>query len=155
MLGHFLLILAGCGVYSFSASGKAAFKSVHVSQFESDAIEYLVADQLTDAVVDAFINDNTVEVLDGAKAEAVMIGKLTGYLREAHTFDQEDNVEKYVIKVTIHVKVLKANSEDIIWEEDFYAEGVYEAIGETEEDGQQRVITLIAADILDRTTKSW
>jgi len=150
-----LLTVTGCGVYSFSAAGKPAFESVNVSPFENRTIEYQMADRLTDAVVDAFINDNNIQVRELSQAEAVLQGEVVSYRRDPYTYDREDIVSEYAVKVSIHVKVLRANSEEIIWEEDFYAEGIYNANTESEEDGQNRAITLLTADILDRTTKNW
>ncbi len=151
-----LLLLIGCGPYSFSASGKAAFQSVHVTSFDNNTIEYELADRLFDAIIESFIQDNTVQILEASKAEAVMTGTLTNYRRDPYNYDDQDVVTEYVVKVTLQVKVVKANSEDIIWEDSFYAEGVYKADEETEtEEGQQRVIEQITADILDKTTKSW
>jgi len=148
-------MIAGCGVYSFSASGKAAFESLHVTQFENRTIEYQLADRLTDAVVDAFIQDNTVTIMEPSQAEAVMNGTMVGYRREPYTYDQQDIVSEYAVKVALQVKVVKSDTEDIIWEKEFFAQGVYDANTETEEDGQQRVVTLLTADIMSFTTKSW
>lgn len=146
----------GCGPYSFSASGKLAFNSIHVVSFENSTIEYELTDRLYDAVIESFIRDNTVQVLDASKAEAVMTGTLTSYRRDPYNYDAQDVVSEYAVKVTLHVRVVKANSEEVIWEDDFYAEGIYNANTEAEtEEGQQRVIDKIAADILDKTTKSW
>ncbi len=145
----------GCGVYSFSAAGKAPFASIAVEQFDNKTAEYQLGDRLTDAVVDAFIRDNTVPVKDMSRAEAVLNGSVNGYRRDAYTYDQADVVKEYVVKVTIHVKVVKNGSEDVYWEEDFFAQGVYNADSETEEMGQTRAIELLTAAILDRTTKSW
>ncbi|MEE9443908.1 MAG: LptE family protein [candidate division Zixibacteria bacterium] len=151
-----LIIVSGCGPYSFSPSGKSAFQSVYVAQFENNTIQYEMGDRLTDAVIDAFVLDNTVQVKESDKAEAVLNGTVISYRRDPHTFDQQDNVTKYAVKVSLRVKIAKANTEDIIWEETFYAEGVYDANTETEEgEGQDRVISLLTADILDKTTKSW
>ena len=151
-----LIIMYGCGPYSFSPSGKSAFQSIHISQFENQTIQYELADRLTDAVIEAFIQDNTVNVGEASNSEALMTGSVTSYRREAHTFDQADIVTEYVIKVSIHVKVVKSNTEDVIWEENFYTEGVFDANDETEEEeGQNRVIDKLKADILDKITKSW
>ena len=155
IIGLCLAALYGCGVYSFSGAGKAPFASVNIAQFENTTIEYQLADRLTDAVVDAFIRDNTVQVREPAKAEALMNGTVVGYRRDPYTYDQQDIVSQYAVKVSVHVKVVKANAEDVIWEKDFYAEGIYDANTETEEDGQARAITLLTANILDQTTKSW
>lgn len=150
-----MLLLAGCSVYSFTPAGKPAFESVNVSQFESRTPEYQLADRLTDAVVDAFIRDNSIEVLEVSRAEAVMTGTLTAYRRDAFTYDINDVVTEYVVKVTLHVTVTRSGSEDVIWDEDFFAEGIYDAVEESEEDGQTRAIELLTTNILDRTTKSW
>jgi hypothetical protein len=157
-IGLALLLLAtagGCGVYSFSASGKAAFESLNVAQFENNTIEYQLSDLLTDAVIDAFIRDNIVQIKEPSRAEAIMNGTVVSYRRDPFTYDQDDNVSEYAVKVAVRVKVVKADAEDIIWEKDFYAEGVYTANEEEEQDGQARAVTLLTADILSFTTKSW
>jgi len=155
LIGFTAVLLSGCGVYSFSPSGKPDFESVYINQFETTTIEFQLADRLSEQVIDAFIEDNTVKIRDKSQAEADLQGSVTGYKRDPYTYDKSDQVTEYVVKVNIHVKVAKTGTEDIYWEEDFYAEGVYKADSETEEEGQDRAIAILAADILDRTTKSW
>jgi hypothetical protein len=154
ILGLFLM-QTGCGVYSFSSSGKKPFNSVSIGQFQNNTIEYQLADRLTDAVIKAFIAEGTVAVKEASKAEAVMIGTVTEYKREPFTYDRQDNVSQFAAKVKVHVKTVKANTEEVIWEEDFVAQGVYEAASELEENGQSRAVDLLTRSILDRTTKSW
>jgi hypothetical protein len=149
------LTSAGCGVYSFSAAGKAPFSSIAVAQFDNKTPEYQLADRLTDAVVDAFIRDNTIPVKDMSRAEAVLYGSVNNYRRDAYTFNQADVVKEYAVKVTVHVKVVKNGLEDVYWEEDFFAQGIYNADTETEDDGQTRAIEQLTTAILDHTTKSW
>lgn len=155
MLLVLTMISGGCGVYSFSSAGKAPFSSIAVEQFENKTPEYQLADRLTEALVDAFIQDNTVPVKDMSRAEAVLIGSVNDYRRDPYTYDQADVVKEYVVKVTVHVKVVKNGSEDVYWEENFFAQGIYNADTETEDDGQTRAIELLTSTILDRTTKSW
>ena len=150
-----VLFFEGCGVYSFSPSGKPDFKSVYINQFETTTIEFQLADRLTEQVIDAFIEDNTVEIREKSQAEADMQGTMTSYKRDPYTYDINDQVSEYVVKINIHVRVTKTGTEEVFWEDDFYAEGVYKADTETEEDGQNRAIAILTADILDRTTKSW
>jgi hypothetical protein len=150
-----LLALCGCGVYSFSAGGKAPFDSINVAPFDNNTKEFLLGDRLTDAVVEAFINDNSVQIKEQSRADAFMKGTVLSYLRQAHTYDKEDNVESYAVKVSVRIKVVKANTEDVIWEEDFFAEGIYDALLEVEEDGQLRVIAQLTNDIINYSTKSW
>lgn len=155
-LSLFLLgLMTGCGVYSLSASGKPAFASVHIAQFENQTIEFDMGTLLTDDVINQFIADNSIEVLERSRSEALMIGTVVSYLREAFEYDINDIVSKYIVKVSIHVKVVRSNTDDVIWEEDFYAEGTYQAEAEVEEDGQRRAVEILSSNILDKTTKSW
>jgi hypothetical protein len=147
--------IGGCGVYSFSSGGKAPFESINVAQFENNTIEYRLSDVLTDALVDLFIRDNAIEIKEPSKAEAVMNGRVVSYRRDPHTYDQQDNVSEYAVKVSIRVQVVKADTEDLFWEEDFYAEGIYDAVSETEEDGQNRAVVLLTDAVRDKTTSSW
>jgi hypothetical protein len=149
------IISTGCGVYSFSPSSKPPFESINVPQFENNTIEYQLSDRLTDAVIDGFIRENLVKVQEASQAEAILYGTVANYRRDPYTYDQEDIVTEYAVKVTVRVKVTRANSEDVVWEDDFYAQGIYNANEESEEDGQNRAISLITSDIMDRTTKSW
>ena len=150
------ILICGCGPYSFSASGKSEFQSVYVEPIENKTIEYELADRLYDAIIASFIQDNTVQVLEQSRADAWMTGTLVSYRRDPYNYDQQDAVSQYAVKVTLQVRVVKANSEDVIWEENFYAEGIYDADTEDEvENGQQRVIEKLTANILDKTTKSW
>ncbi len=155
ILGVCLAVISGCGVYSFSGAGKAPFDTLTIGLFANNTIEYEMGDRLTDAVVDAFIRENLVKIVDPSRAQAVMDGTIVSYRRDPYTYNEEDIVSQYAVKVSVQVKVLKSESEDIIWEKDFYAEGVYDANTETEEDGQARAITLLTADIVNNTTKSW
>ncbi len=150
-----LAAISGCGAYSFSMSGKAAFESLNVEQFENNTIEYQLSDRLTDAVIDAFINDNKVQIKEPSKAEAIMSGTVVSYRRVPHTYDQNDIVTEYAVKVTLKINVVKADSEDVIWEEEFFAEGIYDANTEAEEDGQNRAVEQLTVDILNHTTQSW
>lgn len=155
IIGLCLAVVSGCGVYSFSGAGKAPFATLTVSPFANNTIEYELGDRLTDAVVDAFIRENLVKIVEPSRAEAVMDGTIVSYRRDPYTYDQQDNVSQYAVKVSVKVKVVKSESEDTIWEKDFYAEGVYNVDTETEGDGQTRAITLLTTDIVNNTTKSW
>ncbi len=150
-----VILLVGCGIYSFSPGGKAPFESINIPQFDNQTIEYQLSDKLTDAVVDAFIQDNIIKISEVSRAEAILMGTVSNYRRDPYTYDREDIVSEYAVKVSVNVKIVKVGTEDVIWEQDFYAQGIYDALTESEEEGQDRAITLLTADILDRTTKSW
>lgn len=147
--------LAGCGIYSFSPGGKSSIKTISVSQFENRTIESGLSSRMTDLVIDALITDGNLKVVSAEEADAVLIGTLTSYEREASNFDESDNVIQYTVKLVFDVTLQKRESEEEIWKEVFYSEGIYSADTESEDDGQVRAADKLVVDIINRTTKSW
>ncbi len=148
------LIAGGCGVYSFSPGGKSSIKTIAVTQFENETIEYGLSDRMTDLVVDAFIADGNLKVVSASEADAVLTGVLANYERKPYTYDETDIVSQYVVKIVFNMELQK-NDGSQIWKERFYSEGIYETELETEEDGQVEAAERLVIDILNRTTKSW
>ncbi len=144
-----------CGIYSFTPGGKSSIKTIFIPQFENKTIEVGLSGQMTDLVVDAFIRDGSIKVVERDKAEAILHGVLSNYRREAYTYDEADNVSQYVVKVTFTVELRNATENEAIWLETFYSEGIYNAASESEEDGQTRAADKLVVDIINRTTKNW
>ena len=154
--GFLVMVLLGssCGIYSLSPGGKSSIKTIAVRQFENNTIEYALSSRLTDLVVDAIIADGNLKIVSENDADAILTGVLTNYVRNPYTYDESDNVSQYVVKLTFDITLLK-NTDEVIWEDTFYSEGVYEAADETDEDGQIRAAQKLVVDIINKTTKSW
>jgi hypothetical protein len=160
------ILTAGCGIYSFSPGGKSLIETIAITQFENKTIESGLSGRMTDLVVDAFISDGSLKVVSENDADAVLLGVLSSYKREAYTYDESDNVSQYVVKLVFEVKLLKGDSEEEFWSETFYSEGYYATdlgtssdsaltIAATEEGAQAQAADKLVSDILNRTTKSW
>jgi lipopolysaccharide assembly LptE-like protein len=148
-------LAGGCVIYSFSPGGKSSVKTIYVPQFENKTIEVGLSGQMTDLVVDAFIRDGSIKIVEKDKAEAILFGVLSNYRREAYTYDEADNVTHYVVKVTFAVVLKDTEKNEDIWAETFFSEGIYDAATESEEDGQVSAADNLVVDIINRTTKSW
>ncbi len=162
----FLWIITGCGIYSFSPGGKSSIKTIAISQIENKTIEAGLSSRMTDLIVDAFIADGNMKVVSEKDADAVLIGILTSYNREAYTYDESDNVTQYVVKLVFDVTLRKGGSEEEFWKETFYSEGYYATdigaeegsniqIATSEEEGQVQAADKLVQDVINRTTKSW
>jgi hypothetical protein len=150
-----ILSLGGCGIYSFSPGGKSSIETIAVTQFENETIESGLSSRMTDLVIDAFISDGNLKVVSSADADAVLVGTLTSYRREAYTYDESDNVSQYAVRLVFNVTLQKRESGEELWKEVFYSEGIYSADTETEDDGQVLAANQLVVDIINRTTKSW
>lgn len=147
---------AGCGYYSFSGSGLKGVSSVAVPLFEDQTQEYGIRESLTKKVVDAYVQDNTMKVANEKIADSILLGTITRYLREAHTFDENENVKEYKVRVFVNVTLEQRKKKKIIWqEEDLEGWGIYSAAEETEDEGKERALEKLADDIVNRTVKGW
>ena len=64
--------LVGCG-YSFSGSSLPShIKSVAIPVLENQSLDYQVADEVTQALVDRFISDNRLKITPISQADAVL-----------------------------------------------------------------------------------
>jgi hypothetical protein len=162
----FLWLIAGCAIYSFSPGGKSSIKTIAISQIENKTIEAGLSSRMTDLIVDAFIADGNMKVVSEKDADAVLIGILTNYNREAYTYDESDNVTQYVVKLVFDVTLQKGGSEEEFWKEIFYSEGYYATdigtedgsnfqVATSEEEGQVLAANKLVQDVINRTTKSW
>lgn len=159
MIGLSLLItgafwIVGC-FYSMNPRGAVTVKSVAVERFQNDTPEFGLADQMTDAIITAFIADGTMKVLPKDQAEAVLIGTLTRYQRRPYEYDENDQVSSYAVEMDFDILLKKPANDSLLWQEKMSQRGVYNLETETEETGRQRALELLVQAIINRTTKSW
>lgn len=148
-------LTAGCGVYTFTPKGKSDIKSVSVERFENETAEYGLEDRMTDQVIDALLAEGTLKVLEAEYADARLLGSLTRYTRGPYSYDDQDIVGSYAVEMTFEISLRKTADDTEIWKENITQKGIYSIDTETEEDGRQRAIDLLIADIINKTTKSW
>jgi outer membrane lipopolysaccharide assembly protein LptE/RlpB len=150
-----LALLTGCGVYSFSGSGLTGIRSVAVPQFENRTVEYGIQEDLTAAVIDQLIADNTLKVVALADADAVLRGEIIDYKRVAYTYDKSDNVQEYKVNITVSFALEKKDGKVVLNRNGLLDYGIYSASDESEIEGKARAVDKLARDIVDETTKSW
>ncbi|MBD3257243.1 hypothetical protein GF377_02330 [candidate division GN15 bacterium] len=147
--------LGGCGVYTLNPRGQSTVSTMYVAPFDNETAEYGLADRLTEIIIDAFIADGSIRVVAESEAEAVLLGTLTNYERQVQKYDQNDQVETYKIVMDFDIVLRNAEDQSDIWKENLRQEGLYDAVEETEEDGQRRAGGWLVEAVLNRTTKSW
>jgi hypothetical protein len=149
-----LVFLSGC-VYSFKSSGGALVETISVSQLENRTNQAGVSDQLTELIIDALVIDGRIKVVKQSASEATLSGSLVSYERVAFEFDETDQVSRYAVDLTVELTLGKTDSEEEIWTGTFKNRGIYDALEETEEDGQLRAAELLVVEIMNKTTRSW
>jgi hypothetical protein len=147
--------LTGCGIYTLDPKGKSAIKTVSIEPFDNQTPEFGLADEVTEAVIDAFIADGNLKVVGNDAADAILVGSLTGYRRVVNQFDENDQVQSYKVQMDFTISLMNPRDQSEIWKEAMPQEGIYDAASETEDEGKRRAAERLVEAILTKTTKSW
>jgi len=160
-----LALLCGCGPYSFSPSVSGDIKTISVPLLENRTNEFGISEALTQGIIDGFITDNTLKISTREKADAVLVGTIIEYDRKPYTFDQQENVKEYIVRIFIQAYLEKSKDKERVWEvERMEGWGTFRIAGdpnnpdlqpETEDIARERAIAKLAQDIINRTVKSW
>lgn len=150
-----IMFVLSCGVYTFNPKGKSDIKTIAVEPFDNKTNEFGLTDRLTEIVIDALIADGSMKVVSAANADALLVGTLTRYERQASVYDANDVVQEYKVIMSFDVALQNAKDQTDIWKQQFTQEGPFSAASQTEEDGQKLAAKRLVEAILNKTTKSW
>lgn len=151
-----LFTFLSCGPYSFTGSGLPGIKTIAIPLFENQTPEYGIREELTDKLVQGFVQDNTLKVVNERIADSVLKGTILKYQKDAHTFDEQENVKEYIVRIYVNVVLEDKKHSKNIWEEEnLQGWGIYSATDEAESDGKAKAIAKLTEDIVNRTVKGW
>lgn len=155
-----LFCWTGCGIYSFSGSTLPPhIKSVAVPLFENRTAEFGIDQELTDALIDALIEDNALKVADYRDADAVLKGQIIRVTDGIGQYSQTGNDLEQAgdFRITIAVKVAfeDKHKRTDLWEKSISQWGVYDLNDISREDGITEAIDKITTEIITKTVSDW
>ena len=161
-LAVLLLLAAGCGYTASPALLPPHLKTVAIPVFENDTGEYLLEQQVTDAVVQRFVTDNHLRVVDEKSADCVVQGKITEYRNAVFGISNADLAQEYRVTIGAAVVFKDQIKNREIWHDDqivntanYYVQPVPGQQAKTELDGRKEAIQKLADEILSRSIESW
>jgi outer membrane lipopolysaccharide assembly protein LptE/RlpB len=157
-VGLLVLLGMGCG-YSFSSRTNPHIKTIAVPIFQNTTLERGIEQRIADRVVDAFLADKSLRVVEEKDADSVILGTIERYDRSPYSYDTSQNVQEYKIELTLHVTYEDRTKNKVVWEERVMRSwGTYSVstdLPEEESMGQDRAIDKAAQDILIKTVRGW
>ena len=129
--------------------------------FENTTTEVTLEQDITTAVIDRFVKDNHLRVVDEKSANAEIRGKLVGYKNSVFGFSESAQAQEYRVTITVDVtfKDLVKNreiwSDEIVKTANYYVQPVPGQTAKTELDGRKEAIDQIADEILSRSVEGW
>lgn len=150
----------GCGVYTAS-SGRVDEnrKRVFVAFLENDTPEANIGVELTDAIVNALQQDNTLKVVGEEAADSVITGKVTRYLLREMATRADLTVNEYQVQIAVLLTfTVRATNETIFERKTFSGSGNYvlnDPQGTTEQSARAEAAGEIVRDILAQVVEDW
>ncbi len=146
-----------CGYYSFTGSIPSDIKTVAVPLFDDNTSFPGVREDLTNNVIDAFINDNTLQVVPESKADLLITGTILSIQEKAAIITTGEDVEQYEVYVNVKVKCTEIKSGKVWWEKTLRRFGIMGGLEniDARNDAIETALIEITQDVLDNTLANW
>lgn len=156
------MLVTGCGYTASPALLPSHLKTIAIPVFENGTPEAQLEQQVTDEVVQRFVRDNHLRIVDEKSSNAVIRGKVIGYKNAIYGFAANTstaNAYRVTITVQVTFKDLVKNRE--LWSDElvksaiWYAQDVPGQSARSELEGRKEAILKIADEVLSRSVEGW
>jgi hypothetical protein len=149
--------LSGCGFYSFKGALPSHLQTVAVPLFDDRTSFPGVREQVTNGLVDQFIADNTLKVVDETKADVLISGAISSINQVAATVAAGETVSDYKVIVNVKVKAEDIKMSKVIFDKSFSQYGLMSSDGGQDEfdSAVEEAVQLITEDIVNATLSGW
>lgn len=150
---------AGCGVYSAS-SGRVddSLRQVAVPYLENGTSEPNIGVELTDAIIRALQEDNTLKVVEEGYADTILSGKVANYRVREVAAQRDLTVNEYQVQIRVVLTFqVRATGEKLFAKKQFSGTGNY-VLGDmvlSEESARAEAAEEIVRDVLAGVVEEW
>jgi lipopolysaccharide assembly LptE-like protein len=156
------VIAAGGCAYTVSSVLPAHLKTLAVPVFENKTVEFRLAEDVTDAITNAFIADRRLRIGRERDADAVLRGTVIAYKNQVYGYTAQERATQYEVVLVVQLTFRDQVKNRILWKEDqLVVRTTYNVIpvggeaAKTETDGRRDVIAKLADQIVSRTVQGW
>ena len=152
-------VTAGCGVYSASSGRVESSRSrIAVPYLENVTAQPDLGVALTDLIVAAIQEDNTLKVVPEEAASSVLEGRVTRYNRRQVSTTNSLRVDEYQVQIAVELTlILRGTGETLFAKRVFTGVGNYflEDPETTEETARELAAKEIVRDVLALIVEDW
>ncbi len=151
------LLLSACGYYSFKGALPSHVQSVAVPLFEDRSTYPGLRERLTEVVINGFVEDNTLKVVDESKADLVITGTIQQPRQQAATVSQNELVSEVKLTVNVQVKCVDVKTQKALFKRTVSEFSLIEANAglDEREAAINEALDLIGEQIIDLTLGAW
>ena len=114
---------------------------------------------LTNAIMNRFIFDGNLKVVNREKADAIVEAKLVDYRRDPLRYSEGDDIQEYRLSITLDVVVHLAIGHKVLWhitgltgDTSFFLSG---ARALSEDEAVAKAVEDVARRVVDKTIELW
>lgn len=147
-----------CVKYSFKGALPSYLKTISIPLFEDKTSWAGLREDLTSQVIDAFISDNTLNVIEDEKsADLVLRGTINRIQEKYVAISQEENIEEKQIWVYVSVKCINQKIDKELWSGSLSDYDVVTGAGNLDELNAAIGVAVerIVEDIVNKTIAAW
>ena len=160
-----LLLLAGgapgCG-YTVSSVLPAHIKTIAIPTFGNNTVEHGLADDVTQALINAFLADRRLNLERERDADSILRGTILAYRSRVYAYTSQEVATQYEIVLVAKVEYRDVVRNRDVWKEDeltvrttYSVEPVGSEPAKTEADGRRDVVQKLADLVVSRTVQGW
>jgi len=157
-----LLLVSGCGYHRPGqlTSGRAA-PTVHLAAFGNDTTRPGLQAIVAAAIQRQLLLDARIPVVEEARADLILLGRVSAYGVEALAFDQSDIGRRFRVRVIATIVASSRTENRVRFQGNFWGEAYYtaadtvQAVRAAEEDAVRRAALDLAGQVASRLLEEW
>lgn len=149
-----IILVCSCGMYSFSGGGYPGINSVSIPMFEDRSAEFQIREKLTEAVIDKFLRDNTLKLVDEDHADSVVRGTILRVDDRPIALSENEQAQEFEVYVTLQIEYEDLQKHRMIFSETFQGRGTFSDLAQRTQ-AVDEAIEKISTDILNRVVSGW
>ena len=156
------LAIGSCAYTTSTALLPTHLRTIAVPVFENETPEYTLGQEITQAVIDRFVADNHLKVVDERSADAVLRGTVTDYRNTVFGFSNAVQAQEYRVGVVVSVALKDKIKNREMWSNEnlektvnYFVVDVPGQKARSELDGRREAVQKIAEEILSRSVEGW
>jgi len=128
---------------------------VAVPLLENESLEAGIHQALTDSLIQGFVADGALRVVEEDQADAILQGIVLEIKEDPFTYGGQSGAQQYRISVFVKVVFYDARQKQAVWEmERMRGYGIYDASLQRNEErakGLGAALRMLSRDVVDRT----
>jgi len=162
LLAVALLSASSCAYSVRNNTLPSYLKTVAVPTFGNNTVEFGLSDDITQSLVNGFLNDHTLKIAQERDANAVLRGTVVAYKNQVFGYTSTERAKEYEVVLTVSIGFRDLVKNKDLWKDDamtvrttYNIDPVGAEPAKTEADGRRDVIQKLTDRVVSRTVQGW